>query len=227
MGARLLGAAMLLALAAALPSAAETLRGPAVVRDGDTLELAGRVVRIGGIDAPEIGQLCRDGAGTAFDCGRIVARALRRLVEGRTVTCAGGSTDPWGRLVARCLADGEDIGARMVAEGLAFAFEKFSDAYLAEQRAAAAARRGLWAGSFEFPWDWRVTRQAELAPRPGPAPAAPPECKIKGNITRDGRRIYHVPDGRDYAATRIDPGRGERWFCDEAEARRAGFRRAQ
>ncbi len=52
-------------------------------------------------------------------------------------------------------------------------------------------------------------------------------CLIKGNISRSGERIYHVPGGRWYDATRIDPLRGERWFCSEAEARAAGWRRAK
>ncbi len=52
-------------------------------------------------------------------------------------------------------------------------------------------------------------------------------CLIKGNISRSGERIYHVPGGRWYDATRIDPRKGERWFCSEAEARAAGWRRAK
>ena len=40
-------------------------------------------------------------------------------------------------------------------------------------------------------------------------------------------RIYHVPVGASYAKTRIDTAKGERWFCTEAEARVAGWRRAK
>lgn len=52
-------------------------------------------------------------------------------------------------------------------------------------------------------------------------------CDIKGNISRTGARIYHVPGDRYYESTRISPPRGERWFCTEAEARAAGWRRAR
>jgi len=52
------------------------------------------------------------------------------------------------------------------------------------------------------------------------------DCRIKGNISIDGERIYHVPGGRWYAETRIDGLEGERWFCSEAGARRAGWRRS-
>ena len=51
-------------------------------------------------------------------------------------------------------------------------------------------------------------------------------CRIKGNISRYGR-IYHVPGGYYYDRTRIDPSKGERWFCSEAEARTAGWRRSR
>ena len=44
-----------------------------------------------------------------------------------------------------------------------------------------------------------------------------------GNINAKGRRIFHVPGQEDYAATRIDRARGERWFCSAAEALAAGW----
>ncbi|MEH7910126.1 succinoglycan biosynthesis protein exoi [Rhizobium laguerreae] len=53
-------------------------------------------------------------------------------------------------------------------------------------------------------------------------------CNIKGNVSIDsGERIYHVPGQEYYAATIISPQYGERWFCSEAEARAAGWRKAR
>lgn len=53
-------------------------------------------------------------------------------------------------------------------------------------------------------------------------------CNIKGNISvNTGERIYHVPGQRYYTETRIDTQHGERWFCTEAEARAAGWRRSK
>jgi len=52
-------------------------------------------------------------------------------------------------------------------------------------------------------------------------------CAIKGNISiGTGERIYHVPGQEHYDETIISPRYGERWFCTEAEARAAGWRRA-
>ncbi|MEQ1405552.1 succinoglycan biosynthesis protein exoi [Neorhizobium sp. Rsf11] len=53
-------------------------------------------------------------------------------------------------------------------------------------------------------------------------------CDIKGNISINSReRIFHVPGQEDYAATKISPRYGERWFCSEDEARAAGWRKAR
>jgi hypothetical protein len=65
------------------------------------------------------------------------------------------------------------------------------------------------------------------APLSSPAAALSGACNIKGNISINSReRINHVPGQEHYAETKISPQYGERWFCSEAEARAAGWRRA-
>ncbi|HET8728194.1 MAG TPA: hypothetical protein VFO41_11835 [Alphaproteobacteria bacterium] len=83
-----------------------------------------------------------------------------------------------------------------------------------------AVRRWDLVRTFQDPADYRRGRRTGAASSPANENMAPPDpaCPIKGNISRSGNRIYHVPGGRDYAATRIDAGDGERWFCSEAEA---------
>jgi hypothetical protein len=54
------------------------------------------------------------------------------------------------------------------------------------------------------------------------------DCVIKGNINRyGGERIYHMPGDTYYGLTIVNLAAGERWFCSEAEARAAGWRRAR
>ena len=80
-------------------------------------------------------------------------------------------------------------------------------------------RRGLWQTTLESPWEFRKRRWAESGSK------APGGCAIKGNVSREGERIYHTPWGdRFYERTRIDEEKGERWFCSEKEAADAGFR---
>jgi hypothetical protein len=52
-------------------------------------------------------------------------------------------------------------------------------------------------------------------------------CVIKGNISANGERIYHLPGQQYYDKTVISWSKGERWFCTEQEAVRAGWRKAK
>ena len=200
-----------------------TLSGPARIIDGDTLEVRGARVRLHGIDAPERTQRCRT-AGRVWSCGREATSALAQQIGSRPVACSRLDQDRYGRVVAVCRAGGEDVNAWMVAAGWAFAYRQYSLRYVAEEMAAKAARRGVWRGDVVAPWDWRrgerIVGTETTVVRGG-------RCSIKGNISRGGERIYHVLGGRFYDQTRIDTSRGERWFCSEAEARAAGWRRAR
>lgn len=58
--------------------------------------------------------------------------------------------------------------------------------------------------------------------------AATDTCTIKGNISSNsGEKIFHVKGQEYYHATKIRPYYGERWFCTEADARAAGWRKAR
>ena len=217
-------------LATAIPSgpAHADVSGLARVIDGDTIEVSGSRVRLHGIDAPESGQLCCTG-GRAWQCGRHATRALTDRIDGRLVDCEERDRDRYGRMVALCRAGGSDLGAWLVSHGWALAYRRYSVAYVSDEASAKASRRGLWRGEFVAPWYWRAGERLSPACQDGPLneDPVPRDCRIKGNIARDGERIYHVPGGKYYDRTRIDPAKGERWFCTEAEAREAGWRKSR
>ena len=72
------------------------------------------------------------------------------------MTCRPRTTDRYGRTVAVCSdADDEDLGAWLVRAGLAIAYRKYSTVYVDDEDAARRARRGLWAGEFVEPSQWR------------------------------------------------------------------------
>jgi len=201
----------------ALPVPAAEVGGVVRVVDGDSLRIGQVDVRLFGIDAPERGQTCeRDGKPWA--CGDWAAEALAALVRGRSVSCERLGTDRYGRMLGACRADGQDLNAALVRQGAAFAYRRYSTAYVVEERAARAAGRGIWAGTAEPPEAYR--RRIETAA------TADGDCRIKGNISAGGR-IYHLPGQAHYDATRVDTRAGERWFCTEAEARAAGWRAAR
>ncbi|SEA88098.1 thermonuclease family protein [Rubrimonas cliftonensis] len=204
--------------------AAETVSGFATVVDGDTIDIGVETVRLFGIDAAEAGQRCYLSSGADWDCGASATGRLRTLVNGRQISCAVRDIDRYGRLVSICSAAGgaRDLSAALVSEGLAWAFRRYSDAYVDEEDAARTARRGVWQAPTQPPWDFRAERwhaAAATTPRPG--------CPIKGNVSWTGERIYHTPWSPWYDRTGVSTARGERWFCDEAEARAAGWRAAR
>ena len=59
------------------------------------------------------------------------------------------------------------------------------------------------------------------------AGAATGSCRIKGNISQAGDRVYLMPGERRYGQATIDKAKGELWFCTEAEAQAAGWHRAK
>jgi endonuclease YncB( thermonuclease family) len=202
--------------------------GPAAVIDGDTIEVGGNRIRLHGIDAPESAQDCLAG-GRLWRCGRHATRALRGRMADRSVACEEWDRDRYGRVVAVCRLGGTDLNAWMVSEGWALAYRRYSRKYVAEEALAKAARRGLWRGEFVAPWNWRAGQRLQPVRRGARSDTGRNRggCRIKGNISRAGARVYHVPGGRYYERTKINPSRGERWFCSEAEARSAGWRQSR
>lgn len=122
--------------------------------DGDTLRLGDRTLRLSGVDAPERGQVCTDAAGAGFDCGAAAAEALSRLVNGRSVVCRVHGHDRFGRGLGVCQAGGAELNTGLVASGWAIAYGD-SPVMLANEAAARIAGRGLWAGGFVRPEEWR------------------------------------------------------------------------
>ena len=149
------------------------IAGTARIIDGDTIDIAGRRIRLAGIDAPESDQTCTDAGNRLWGCGRVATHELITYVAGRPLTCHPSGLDRYRRVLAVCaLPDGSDINAWMVQHGWALAYTDYSDAYRPEEAQAQAAARGIWGGSFIPPWDWRHQHQhrgwwsAQLASSP-------------------------------------------------------------
>ena len=131
------------------------LVGLARVVDGDSIEIAGARVRLEGIDAPELNQSCKDSRGQPWSCGRTAAQELRSHIAGRELRCEPSGRDRFDRMLAICvLPDRSDVNAWLVRQGWALASGRAAD-YRSEQHAAQAAKRGIWAGTFVPPWEWR------------------------------------------------------------------------
>ncbi|CTP91555.1 succinoglycan biosynthesis protein [Xanthomonas translucens pv. arrhenatheri] len=222
------GLVVLLLVFASVPGVAAELVGRATVTDGDTLTVAKQRIRLWGIDAPESAQQCTTKDGRAWLCGRRSAAALDGYVLDKAVRCQPKDTDRYGRVVAECFVQGQSVNRWMVSSGWAAAYRQYATAFIADEADARQQRRNLWQGPFQMPADYRRGKREQTARQtPVAAPPMPGGCRIKGNISRQGKKIYHVPGQRDYERTSIDLSHGERMFCSPEEAVRAGWQPAK
>src|SRR6202035_1356529 len=218
---------------------AADITGTAKVREGDTVVIGSSRIRLGGIDAPSVDQLCLNTKGERWTCGVAARDELIKHVENKPWTCHVNRVDRRGRSVARCEVDGEDIQKWMVKSGWALSYVRFSHDYDAEEKAARDAKAGMWQGAFIAPWDWRIRNKKTVilgAAKPpanahaillasASGPVAPsPDCTIKGNVNGAGECIYHTPKSRWYAQIKMQVSKGTRWFCSVEDAEAAGCR---
>ena len=216
----LIFALALATLAVGTAAAQSPIVGVVSVIVGDTLEIQGQRIRLHGIDAPESEQFCEKD-GKQYRCGQQAALALSDKIGRTTVRCEQRDIDRYKRFVAVCSLGNVDLNAWMVRQGWAVAYRQYSRDYVDDESAAQTEKAGIWAGRFIEPANWRRGERLQSANQ-----TTTDACQIKGNISRSGERIYHVPGARDYGPTRIDESKGERWFCSEDEALKAGWRRS-
>ena len=201
------------------------VRGPAHVVDGDTFVIDGKRIRLHGIDAVEGDQHCGGEGSPMWPCGKWVTAEVTARYEGRILECFQTDTDRYDRIVAICMDGSRELNRDLVRGGLAFAFPKYSDRYIRDEAFARRVRAGLFGTGVTRPAAFRQAAREGVQAQY--ARAVPDDCKIKGNINSKGVKIYHVPGQEYYTRTKISPAKGERYFCTEAEARAAGWRRSK
>lgn len=144
--------------------AEEAIVGRAAVIDGDTIEIAGERIRLQGVDAPESWQVCEDGDGLRYRCGREAAMMLDRFLEAsRPARCEFVERDRYRRFVGVCFrADGVEVNRWLVESGLAVDWSRYSSgAYADAQDKARAQGLGIWRGAFQLPCEARARRSRQ------------------------------------------------------------------
>ncbi len=236
----------LLLLSAVTLWAAPGSAANAIVKDGNTIQLADAAYRLAGIDAPELDQTCIDDQADPWSCGVDARDQLAKLVGGHVVRCEDRGPDPAykKRHLGICTVAGEtaSLNQAMVRLGFAINPGAASGGFADDEAKARADRKGIWKGCFVAPQDFRLGKK-DGALLGGACPAdkdkeirsvlfpefmpMPPRCTIKAKYAVRARvtgnvGIYHLQGCRSYPATT----KPDRWFCTEDDARAAGFRRA-
>jgi endonuclease YncB( thermonuclease family) len=96
------------------------------VHDGDTFRCQdGTRVRVAGIDARETDRSCAPGHPCASAPPEEATAALKRLVEGQTLTCEANGTT-YDRIAAFCRrSDGVDVSCAMMASGTVTRWDRY------------------------------------------------------------------------------------------------------
>ena len=131
-------------------SFADSLR----VVDGDTIVLNGEKIRFSGIDTPELKQTCIQGD-QEVDCGMSAKMLLVKKIGNYTPECISEGEDVYKRTLAECFVNGESLSKFLVRSGYAFAYRKYSTKFVKDEEFAKANKLGMWAMTFQYPWDFR------------------------------------------------------------------------
>lgn len=133
------------------------------VIDGDTIEVDGETLRLFGIDAPEMKQICNDKEDKNYLCGEFAKKELMKIFglskeDGFVddIDCTDINMDRYRRWVSVCFIGDINVGREMVRRGAALAYRQYSLSYEDDEDNARYEAKGIWQGDFIKPWEWRA-----------------------------------------------------------------------
>ena len=122
--------------------------------DGATIVLNGEKIRFSGIDTPELKQTCMNGDEKVF-CGKSAKTLLIKKIGNEMPECISEGKDAYKRTLAECYVNGESLSVFLVRSGYAFAYRKYSKKFIKDEEFAKENELGMWAMTFQYPWDFR------------------------------------------------------------------------
>ena len=131
------------------------------VIDGDSLQIRKEKIRLSGIDAPEINQICYDHNDSPYACGHVAKKKLESFIKDTNyskIYCYYSERDKYDRILGECMlgeTSSVNINNEMVFWGHAVAYLRYSEKYIEQQETAKKLNYGLWAGKFDMPEEWR------------------------------------------------------------------------
>jgi endonuclease YncB( thermonuclease family) len=131
--------------------------GKTFVIDGDSINVAGKEVRLVGIDAPEYKQNCFDEKNEEYSCGQISRDFLTELIGEKKVTCAFSGKDKYERYLGKCFIGEVSINEEILKNGMAVIYDfNETDEKMEKLEAQAKSKKlGIWRGAFQLPKEYR------------------------------------------------------------------------
>ncbi len=130
------------------------------VIDGDSIFIGKTEIRLEGIDAPEYFQECRDTEDKSYPCGKLARQALEKMVSA-ALECHRITTDKYHRAVCICYENGVNINKKMVEEGHAVAYKRYTHAFDEAELTAKKLKKGIWQGRFMKPEFYRILKKTK------------------------------------------------------------------
>ena len=127
-------------------------KGIPKIIDGDTVWFGKDKLRIQGMDAPESAQSCFK-EGKEYYCGEESTKFMAKLFDDSETVCIADEKDKYGRWLATCHnKNNGNLAETMVKEGMAVSYYGF---YIESEEKAKISKKGMWAGRFQRPSQWR------------------------------------------------------------------------
>jgi endonuclease YncB( thermonuclease family) len=149
-------ALLILAMATlAMPAHAGQISGEAKAIDSTTIRIGEQRVLLFGIDSVMRKQLCTLD-GKPWQCWQAAVKDLQTLLDQGSAVCDTiGEPDVYGRVLARCKVNDQDVNQQHVSRGFAVARTTESTDYVAAEAVAKEKKLGLWQGQFTPPDQYR------------------------------------------------------------------------
>lgn len=133
---------------------ANEITGFPKIIDGDTVHINLKKIRLEGIDAPEIRQMCKKNKKN-YACGEIARDNLKEKIGNMKIRCISSGKDRYRRHLGTCFIKTVNLNKWMVKNGNAVAYRRYSKEYTIDEEFAKNNKLGIWSGTFIQPEKWR------------------------------------------------------------------------
>ena len=137
------------------------VKGTAKAIKGDVIEIDRQRIKLYGIEAPELEQLCYIKS-KPWHCGLAAKQRLAKKIADKSLTCLKREQKKDNMPLAECFVEKENLNAWLVGQGWAIADRQDSRNFISHEIIAQRNLKGIYQSEFLKPSLWREINQPEL-----------------------------------------------------------------